>query len=190
MTRGAIDDARTEECGAVVVVESMWGNTRTVAEAVADGLSEHLTSYVVAFSEAPAVLSGRIGLLVVGGPTHAFSMSRTSTRQDAVTRGADVAGATEIGLREWLDDIARIPATVRTAAFDTKVRKPRLPGSAAHAAARRLRKKGGRMSLPPETFYVLDYEGPLAPGELDRARAWGARLGAMLPGSSSFVERC
>ena len=89
------------------------------------------------------------------------------------------------------DGIVRVSAIVHTAAFDTKVRKPRLPGSAAHAAARRLRKKGGRMSVPPETFfYVLDYEGPLAPGELDRARAWGARLGAMLPGSSFTAERC
>jgi hypothetical protein len=188
MTSRAHDEARTEDI-AVVVVESMWGNTRAVAAAVADGLSEHLPAHVVGVSEAPLALSGPTRLLVVGGPTHAFSMSRTTTRHDAVTRGADAAGATEVGLREWLDDIARLPASVQVAAFDTKVRKPRLPGSAAHAAARRLRKKGGRVSLPPETFYVLDYEGPLAPGELDRARAWGARLGATLPDSASAAER-
>jgi hypothetical protein len=28
----------------------------------------------------------------------------------------------------------------------------------------------------PESFFVEDSEGPLAEGELDRARAWGASL--------------
>jgi hypothetical protein len=83
-------------------------------------------------------------------------------------------------MREWLDTLARIPSHVQVAAFDTKIRKPHVPGSAGHAAARRLRKKGARLSVPPETFYVVDTEGPLEPGERDRARAWGARLAALL----------
>ena len=36
----------------------------------------------------------------------------------------------------------------------------------------------------PETFYVEDYEGPLLPGELDRAREWGEELGRRLAGTA------
>jgi hypothetical protein len=172
-----------QEIGALVVVESMWGNTRAVAQAVADGLSEQVPARVVDVTDAPAEVGERLSLLVLGGPTHAFSMSRASTRENAVSRGAHPAG-TDLGMREWLDDAARIPAHVQVAAFDTKIRKPHLPGSAGHAAARRLRKKGARVIVPPETFYVVDAEGPLEPGERDRARAWGAQLGAMLRAST------
>ena len=172
--------APSEEIGALVVVESMWGNTRAVAKAVADGLSESVPARVVDVSDAPATLGGGINVLVVGGPTHAFSMSRASTRENAVSRGANDAASTDTGIREWLDAIARVQAHVQVAVFDTKIRKPHVPGSAAHAAARRLRKKGARVSVPPETFYVVDAEGPLEPGERDRARVWGAQLGALL----------
>ena len=172
--------APAEEVGALVVVESMWGNTRAVAHAVAEGLAESVPARVVDVTDAPATFGGRLDLLVVGGPTHAFSMSRATTRENALSRGAPVAGSTDTGIREWLDDVARIPEHVQVAVFDTKVRKPHLPGSAAHAAARRLRKKQVRVSVPPETFYVVDAEGPLEPGERDRARAWGAQLAALL----------
>lgn len=168
------------ESGALVVVESMWGNTTAVAEAVAEGLSDHMSVRIAAVHEAPPALEAQVRLLVVGGPTHAFSLSRTKTREDAVSRGAQVVRSTDVGLREWLDNLPRVPEGMSVAAFDTKVRRPRLPGSAAHAAARRLRKKGARVSVPPETFYVHDTDGPLEPGERDRARDWGRRLGALL----------
>jgi len=166
--------------GALVVVESMWGNTRAVARAVAEGLSGSVPTRAVDVQDAPVAVGDRTGLLVVGGPTHAFSMSRPATRENAVSRGADAAGATDTGIREWLDEIADIPPNVQVAAFDTKVRKPHLPGSAGRAAARRLGRKGARVSVPPETFYVVEAEGPLEPGERDRARAWGARLAALV----------
>lgn len=47
-----------------------------------------------------------IDLVVVGGPTHAFSISRPQTRADAVEKGAQ-KGAAETGIRKWL---AALPA--------------------------------------------------------------------------------
>ena len=170
------DVGAAEAFTALVVVESMFGNTRAVADAIAAGLSAHVPTQVVEVADAPSGPSANVRLLVVGGPTHAFSLSRTTTREDAVSRGAVQAGSTAIGLRDWLDSLDRIPAGVRVAAFDTKIRKPRLPGSAAHAAARMLRHRGGRVGVPPETFYVTDTAGPLEPGERERAQAWGSRL--------------
>jgi hypothetical protein len=37
---------------------------------------------------------------------------------------------------------------------------------------------GYELLVKAESFLVEDSEGPLAPGELDRARAWGAKLAA------------
>lgn len=65
--------------------------------------------------------------------------------------------------------------------FDTRVSKVRhLPGSAAKGAARYVRKLGYTAVAPAESFYVDDVSGPLLEGELDRARAWGDRLGGQV----------
>jgi hypothetical protein len=163
---------------AQVVFESMFGNSERVARAVAEGLEEY-GEVVVAEVGSTAlgdVVDG-VGLLVVGGPTHAFSMSRTSTREDAVSQGA-TQGAVGVGLRDWLravDDLDGLPC----AAFDTRVsRVRRLPGSAAHVAARMLRRHHGHPVVPAMSFFVDGVAGPLAGSELDRARAWGRRVGA------------
>jgi hypothetical protein len=69
--------------------------------------------------------------------------------------------------------------TCSVATFDTKVTKVRhLPGSAAKGAAKALESRGFRLADKPHSFYVVDTPGPLADGELDRARAWGTKLGA------------
>ena len=70
----------------LVVHESMFGNTRAIAEAIAADLPGHVE--VVDVTDEPAPLPAHVDLLVVGGPTHAFSMSRAGTRRDAVAQGA------------------------------------------------------------------------------------------------------
>jgi hypothetical protein len=99
-------------------------------------------------------------------------MSRPATRQDAARQGHTRSGTTDVGLREWLDRCPP-PAGVAAAAFDTKIDKPFVPGSAAHTAARRLRRLNCRLVAPPESFRVTDTAGPLAAGEADRAKRWG-----------------
>lgn len=158
----------------LVVYESMWGNTRAVAEAVADPLGEDVT--LVDVNDAPEELPADLDLLVVGGPTHAFSMSRPSTRRDAVTKGA-TAAQVERGIREWLSDVVA-PAPVDVATFDTRVGGwvGHLPGSAAQAAERTVRRDHLGRLVGRASFYVDDMAGPLLDGELDRARAWGEEL--------------
>jgi hypothetical protein len=163
---------------ALVVVESMWGNTRAVAEAVARGLGGDPT--VIDVDQAPSTLPTDVGLLVVGGPTHALSMSRSSTRHDAVERGARDAHEGQ-GIREWLE---QLPPSDRidVATFDTRVAKVRrLPGSAARAAGKQARRHHLGRVIATESFYVDDMTGPLLDGELDRAHAWGTRLASLTP---------
>jgi hypothetical protein len=163
---------------ALVVHESMFGNTEAVARAVADGLSSvtGVEVEVAPVGSASTDLTG-VDLLVVGGPTHAFSMSRASTRADAGTKGADASVATGPGIREWIEELHTTPA-IAVAAFDTRVRRPRVPGSAARAARKRLRARGFEAVEPPTTFWVDGMTGPLLDGEELRARRWGADLGA------------
>ena len=74
---------------ALVVFESMFGNTRQIAGAVADGLSQAVRTDLVEVSRAPAQISGDVELVVVGGPTHAFGMTRPGTRRDAARQAAE-----------------------------------------------------------------------------------------------------
>lgn len=159
----------------LVVYESMWGNTREIAEAVGRGLGAGTP--VLDVAEAPPLLPPDVDLLVVGGPTHAFSMSRGSTRKDAVQKGAE-PGHEARGIREWLDE--QPPSDhVDVATFDTRVAKVRkLPGSAAKAAGRSVtRHHLGRLTAS-ESFFVDDMSGPLLEGEVDRATDWGRTLAA------------
>ena len=120
---------------ALVVYESLWGNSEKVAREVAAGVGEVMPVEVFEVSGASRDLSDT-DLLVAGGPTHAFSMSRASTRRDARSQGAP-GGSVEVGLREWLDGLPDERGRW-FAAFDTRVTKVRhLPGSAARSAAAR-----------------------------------------------------
>lgn len=161
---------------ALVVYESMFGNTEKVARAVGEGLGTSLRVEVFEVASAPAPLAELVDLVVVGGPTHAFSMTRPATREDAVRQGA--GGPPELGVREWLARLRGGPHSEYVATFDTRVAKVRhLPGSAAKAAAKGLRRLGYGSAATPESFFVEDVAGPLLPGELERARRWGERLG-------------
>jgi hypothetical protein len=164
-----------------VVYESLFGNTARIAQAVADGMKKGNLE-VELHSVSEAKLPEGTDLLVIGGPTHAFSMSRPTTRQDAVNQGAHADPT--IGLREWLDELAEGNDTL-FAAFDTRVEMVRrLPGSAAKAAAKVARKRGYQSLTRPESFYVEDTPGPLLDGEARRAEVWGSQLAESLVGET------
>ncbi|MGF1663216.1 MAG: flavodoxin family protein [Kineosporiaceae bacterium] len=163
----------------LVVVESVLGHTREVAEAVAEGVRREAPGASVRVSgvaDAGPDEVARASLLVVGGPTHAFSMSTPRTRDGA--RDQFHVEPPARGVREWLADVPALEGR-RVAGFDTRVRFP-LPGHAAPAIVRQLRRRGGRPVAEPEGFLVAGSEGPLVEGELDRAREWGARLARSL----------
>ena len=116
---------------AVVIYESMYGNTHLIANAIAEGLRAHGEVTVVPVAEARATVVEDADLVVVGGPTHAHGMSRAATRKGAVDAarkpGSDlVLEAPEVsddsGLREWFASIGQ--CSKFAAAFDTRVDPP------------------------------------------------------------------
>jgi hypothetical protein len=160
----------------LVVYESMFGNTRSIAEAVVEGLAAAgLEAETVHVGTAPTSIPDDVAILVVGGPTHAFGLSRASTREDAARRSGGRVLSCGKGIREWLTELHARPG-LPTATFDTRIEKPRVPGSAARAAERKLRRAGFTIAAPAESFYVTGTEGPLSEGEIDRARRWGDEI--------------
>lgn len=164
----------------LVVYESMFGNTEKIAKAVAGGLAEAGTTDVVEVGSAPTLLPEDVDLLVVGAPTHAFGLSRPSTRQSAADQSPGELVSTGIGVREWLGELRHTGSRAAVAAFDTRVKMAMVPGSAARRALGRLRGLGFTKLMRAESFYVTGTPGPLKDGEVDRAKAWGAKLAAAL----------
>lgn len=171
---------------ALVVFESMFGNTEACARRIAARLAEAGWHVVIADVRdvAPSGLRD-CDLVVVGAPTHAFSLSRPSTRADAERQGAE-PGRASTGVREWLttlDDATGGGPRPRFAVFDTRVsRVRRLPGSAARRAARELRARGFEVVDRPTSFWVEDVAGPPSAGEVERAGVWAARLADLVAG--------
>jgi len=165
----------------LVVYESMFGNTQEIAKAIAEGLTPHAQVALVEVRDAATGdLALDVDLLVVGGPTHAMGLSRPGSRQSAVKQATDGVVSRRTGLREWLAAVD-VPRKLPVAAFDTRFDKPPfLVGSAARGAAKRLRRSGCTLIAAPESFFVTATSGPLREGELERARRWGAAIGARL----------
>ena len=171
---------------AIVVYESMFGNTRAVAEAIVDGLTLAADARAVSVLQADQDALDDVDLVVVGGPTHAWSMSRPSTRRGSPLHLADPKADLALepgadwgpGVREWLDTLPEVRASA--AAFDTRLASPvLLTGRASKAIGRQLKRHGLTLVVPPESFLV-DRRSHLVPGESERARAWGVRLARLL----------
>jgi flavodoxin len=147
---------------AVVVFDSKYGTTEGLAREIAAALGAGEPVPVVAASAASARDLQDVDLLAVGGPTQGHGLSPA--------------------LRAFLDGLpSEAVRDVPTVTFDTRLSWPRfLAGSAAAASARRLEKKGARLVAPPESFLVAGSEGPLAHGEMERARTWAGTVRAMI----------
>ncbi len=166
---------------AVVVYESMYGNTHLVADAIADGIREITGDEVVVtpVDRADDDLLAGTELLVVGGPTHVHGMSRVSTRHAAMeateqegselTLDADAEGP---GLREWFDALGDL--TTVAAAFDTRMEGPAsLTGRASKGIGKRLRNHGCSLVVAPQSFLVTK-QNHLVDDEAHHAHDWGA----------------
>ena len=166
---------------AVVIYESMYGNTHHVADAIAVGLGDTMEVTVLPAHDATPEALADADLLVVGGPTHVHGLPRANTRHAAV-EGAEKDPTLELepdaestGLREWFE---ALPAALhgRGAAFDTRIDvSPVLSGRASKGIAKRLRHHGVDLIGEPMSFLV-DKESHLVDGEDARARSWGATL--------------
>jgi flavodoxin len=147
---------------ALIYYASRSGNTRRVAEAIAEGLRRHTDTEVRAVGDGPGALRDDLSLVIVGGPTEGHGMNEEMSRFLDRLPGAALAGRA-------------------AAAFDTRLDWPRwLSGSAADGIRQRLERAGARLPLATESF-IVSMKPQIAPAELERAVAWGDALGAGVP---------
>ncbi len=153
---------------ALVIYDSKFGNTEEIAQAIGSALAPQGEVAVVNVADArPEQLAG-VDLLVVGSPTWG------SRPTPAITK--------------WLKGLpAKGLKGVQVAGFDTRGDMSQVTsrfvnalvgflGFAADPISARLEKKGGTVSIRPDGFVVVDREGPLKEGELERAVEWAKRI--------------
>lgn len=164
---------------ALIIVESHFGNTWRIGEAIAASLPN---ATLVRVDEAPEQIDDAVDLLLLGAPTHAFALSNAESRAaagkrktaGAVAAHTDRFKASKTGLREWIAT-ASIPRTTKVIAFDTCVKGVGpLFGRASKKAAKRLASTGID-AHHGETFWVTNAD-ELHQGELERAGEWGKHL--------------
>jgi len=153
---------------ALVIYDSFFGNTEKVAQAIGAALGAPDDVTVVKVADANLQQLQGVQLLIVGSPTRAFRPSPDTMRF-----------------------LASIPANglqgIKVAAFDTRmIVDDKTPGFlrlmakwfgyADKTIAKKLLQKGGQPTLPSAGFFVLNSEGPLKEGELERAAEWAKKI--------------
>jgi hypothetical protein len=165
----------------VIIYESMFGNTRAVADAIGRGLGSGNEAITVPVAQARPELLDGADLVVVGGPTHVHGMSRAATRKGAAEMAGKPdsgltlePGAESVGLRDWFAGLGHV--TTAAAAFDTRIGGLAMfTGQASKGIARLLRRHGLHLVARPESFLITK-SNHLRAGEEERARDWGRLL--------------
>jgi len=154
----------------LLVYLSVFGNTKKVAEAIAEVLESEGPVRVIGADQLTAS-HFPVDLVVMGSPTHRMSLPKE--------------------IRPVFDTLSkRILRGTPTAAFDTCYKMSAFLArfTAAKRLDRKLRKLGGKRVLPPESFYVLEREGPLYEGEIERARQWAGLILERLEAQGFLIQ--
>ncbi len=152
---------------AAVIYFSKFGNTRQVAAAIAETISGaspgaaqtspkvHLVNAV----QLSATDLKDADLVIVGCPTHRMNLPEA--------------------LRPILEGLPRrVLKGKAVAAFDTSYKMSGWLAhfTAAHRLASKLHRLGGKLVVGPQTFHVIERQGPLYDTEIARAREWATHI--------------
>ena len=138
---------------ALIVYDSVYGNTEKIARAIAEAITPSGEAKVLGAGEADPSELESTDLLIVGSPTH--------------------GGRPTPAVQNLLNKVLKLQG-IDVAAFDTRsqAKLARVFGNAAGRIARNLEKKDGNLIASPEGFFVTGTKGPLKEGELERAADW------------------
>ena len=144
---------------ALVVYYSKFGNTKRVAEAIAETWQSAGSIRVMSADQLTTSDINDVDLLVVGAPTHVASLPKE--------------------LRPILEALPkRVLKGVLVAAFDTSYKMNWFVNlfTAAKPLNRKLRQLGGKQIVTPKSFFVVEKQGPLYEGEIERAKTWAETI--------------
>lgn len=142
---------------ALVVYDSLYGNTEKIALAIGKALDGD--TKVIRVSEANPLELGVLDLLIIGSPTQ--------------------GGRPTKSIQDFLSKIPQDALkNVRVTSFDTRI-STKLVGIFGYAAGRileSLKAKKGQLTAFPQGFFVKGSKGPLKEGELERAASWAVGI--------------
>ena len=144
----------------IVVYDSSHGNTKQIAETIAETLKESgLEVDNIYVKDVKKLNTKDYDFIVLGSPTRFGTMSFA------------VKGFLgKVKSKEWMNK--------PFAAFDTELREniEKKEGSAAEKIAEKLREKQMNQMLPVLKAVVLGTKGPLQEGEIERTKEYGRTL--------------
>lgn len=162
---------------ALVVYESLWGNTAAVAHAIAEGIGPEAKA--LSTGEATGAVIADVDLIVAGAPVIGFRLPNEDVRRNIVTSEARAPTPPDLShpsMRSWLETLPY--GHGQSAAFETRIWWS--PGGSTGAIERGLREAGYTPIAKAQRFVVQGKYGPLRDGELENARQWGAELAKLM----------
>ena len=144
---------------ALIVYDSQYGNTERIAQCITSTLKDFGQARAVQVDQVYLEELEGMDMLILGCPTQ--GMRQTPAMQSFIAHIP----------RELLNGLS-------VACFDTRFRGGFWMLSAAPAMAKQLRMMGVELVVQPESFFVkpMKKEGPLLPGEMERAASWATKL--------------
>ncbi len=157
---------------AVVVYESLWGNTAAIAHAIAEGMGPGCRALSTA--QACDAEMEAVDFVVAGAPILGFTLPTDSMRQQEATdrKAPKPADLSHPSMRNWLKSLPKQDGG-KCAAFETRIWWS--PGSSAKQILSGL-ERAGYQPVAREKFLVTGGYGPLKDGEIERAHEWGSKL--------------
>ena len=131
----------------LIIFDSNFGNTKKIAETIANGLSAKVFS-VSDFNEKDL---RDVNLIIVGSPINGWRPTEK--------------------INKFLDGLSKDQLKdIKAVSFDTRV-KLFIHGDAAKKISKKLKNAGAKIIIDPQSFYVKGKKGPLFEGELEKAKA-------------------
>jgi len=148
---------------AIVVYESKYGNTKRVAEAIAEGMRE-APGVEAVLNEVKEVELDKLtefDAILVGSPNHMGSATK--------------------GIRKFIDELGRLSLGVKLGAvFDTYI------GRDFEKAVKKMEKQIGekvpglKLATPGLSIKVEGMKGPISEGELPKGKEFGIKMASQL----------
>lgn len=143
----------------LVIYFSKFGNTQRLAEAIAQRFDNTGNVRTISSDDLTVNDLTDADLVLMGSPTHNMNLPKS--------------------VKPVFEQLPkRILRGTPVAAFDTSYKMSWILNqfTASKRLAKKLRRLGGRLILPPEIFHVTEREGPLFEGEIERAQAWAGLI--------------
>jgi len=153
---------------ALVVYDSVFGNTKKAAELIRDTLATRYQVSIAKSDELRGVALDGFNLLVVGSPTRAFAPTKAVSGFLSSIGKTDLA-RTAVACFDTRMDIARVNNGILTFLAG-------IFGYANDTMEKMISRKRVMHMFPSGAFFVSDSQGPLADGEKDRVTAWAGTL--------------